>query len=938
MAVKEVIDHIGFDSYRVRKNGTWSSKTPYTETYTFFDIAPGDAIAVFLKELSAGDINQVANYISKKEHPDSINASFCKGDPYSGEPIVYSTKQSALSDSDRWIYFSGFTISNTQDKTGFYLLYENNRNAELKDLFLHTSVSVYTSGDDSKPTAPVAESPSGGEVNGYSSIRFSWKKGTSGNYPIKSNVVHISKNGNTSIDAPVVYSDTSYYDYPEKRLKELGSESFSDGDTVYWRVGAKTLFSDYVFSDWLSTAVRFKTPVLTQTTPVNESKRGNTAITFRWNATEATPSSVELQYSYNGTSWVTYSGTKYSTYATIPSKYFNIGTVYWRVRAKNSYGDWGEWSDAVSFTVAEALPSTTAKTVGYFKRADPSVLSWSSSSDYGTVNGAEVEYYDDQNDTWVSLGSVSGTVREITVPGNTFPLADSIRWHVRSFNGAHEPGAWSENAIATIDRITSATPASPINGASRNEKQSITFQWITTNDLSSAPTGADLQYRYADDEWKTFGHVDGSEKEFTADPDLFIGAIVYWRVRAYNQDGVAGGWSSEAKFTTVDAPSVSAPQSPIGTIEDTDSELTFTWTTSSTSGSEPTGADVQYSYDGSTWETLGHTDGTRSLTVEGGTIHAGTVQWRVRSYNRNGTAGAWSSPATFVAHAAPRILDILADGKPFTTITWQATDQENYHIIIDDTITIGPVFSDDKSYQLSDYLEDGLHTVKLRVQNSMSIWSEWSEVTFNVVNVPGDEIFLQGISNADTLLSWDDAFGGPYMIYRDGKLIGESGKKAFTDRVILGEHNYHVIRRLDDGYYSISNIYAGVMSTKVTLMAPLTGGEWTPLQKSENAKRTERFTRKRAVAYHHFSGNKFPTPEVGEQEELIGEYDVAWMYTEEGARVLDSLIGQAIIIKSRGNEVMIGVFEGYTKVNRKQFHGFSFNLTQMDWEDYVCEE
>lgn len=239
---------------------------------------------------------------------------------------------------------------------------------------------------------------------------------------------------------------------------------------------------------------------------------------------------------------------------------------------------------------------------------------------------------------------------------------------------------------------------------------------------------------------------------------------------------------------------------------------------------------------------------------------------------------------------------------------------------------------------MSDYLEDGLHTVKLRVQNSMSIWSEWSEVTFNVVNVPGDEIFLQGISNADTLLSWDDAFGGPYMIYRDGKLIGESGKKAFTDRVILGEHNYHVIRRLDDGYYSISNIYAGVMSTKVTLMAPLTGGEWTPLQKSENAKRTERFTRKRAVAYHHFSGNKFPTPEVGEQEELIGEYDVAWMYTEEGARVLDSLIGQAIIIKSRGNEVMIGVFEGYTKVNRKQFHGFSFNLTQMDWEDYVCEE
>lgn len=921
-------------SYRTRVSGSWSSKKDYPSSGTLPDIAPGDAIAVFIERLPYGLKTYALLHIlyTVATGYSDLISYLIKGDPYSEETIEYGQGE-FNNNGYSWIEAD---IPNTVN-SGFCIQISNTGDAAFKG-FRISDVTIHTEGDDTPPTAPTALSPNGGEVDGYNKIRFSWQNGASGKYPIDRKNVQISKNGVTPLDAPTVDKDASYYDYPAGRLKDLGPESFSDGDTVYWRVGAKTLFSDYAFSDWLSTAVRFKTPVLTQTTPVNESKRGNTAITFRWNATEATPSSIELQYSYNGTSWVTYSGTKYPTYATIPSKYFNIGTVYWRVRAKNSYGDWGEWSDAVSFTVAEALPSTTAKTVGYFKRADPSVLSWSSSSDYGTVNGAEVEYYDDQNDTWVSLGSVSGTVREITVPGNTFPLADSIRWHVRSFNGVHEPGAWSENAIATIDRITSATPASPINGASRNEKQPITFQWTTTNDLSSAPTGADLQYRYADNEWQTLGHKDGSEKEFTADPDLFIGAIVYWRIRAYNQDGVAGEWSSEARFTTIDAPSVSSPQFPIGTIEDTDSELTFTWTTSSTSGTAPTGADVQYSYDGSTWETLGHTDGTRSLTVQGGTIHAGTVQWRVRSYNRNGTAGVWSSPATFVARAAPRILEVLADGKPFTMFTWQATDQQTYEIEVDG-IKYGSFFGTEKAFRLPDYLEDGTHTVKVRVQNAMNIWSNPVELTFSVLNVPGESLHLSGDFDLDAELFWDDeSESSDYLIYRDGKLIGETQQKAFTDRVVLGEHTYYVINRFSSGYYSKSNEVECTLSTSITQISLLSGGEWMPLEKSENAQQTQRFTHSRNVAYHHFSGDKNPTPEVSDEESLVGEFDAAWFYTEEGAKKLRSLLGQALIIKSRGDEVVIGVLEAYTKVNRKHFQGYAFNIHQMEWKDYVCVE
>ena len=698
--------------------------------------------------------------------------------------------------------------------------------------------------------------------------------------------------------------------------------------------------------------VAYERPQISIIKPVGEVD-GSTKIQFEW--ASQTPSGkagnyVEIDYSYDQESWenLTSGGRAASEHNhTYESNWriFNPGVVYYRIREKVYKGNYGEYAYG-SFTALESVPyvSELKPNGKYQDKSAPINLTWYASISYGAIAGSELEYDLSDGQGWRSLGTVTGSDKSYTVPANTFPAVaytdnaqrtGGIRIRVRSKNAY---SSWAEASFTTVDAPTTARPASPANGASKSERQSITFQWYTSNITGSNPSGADLQYRYADDTWQTLGHVDGNEKTFTAEPDTFIGAVVYWRVRAYNQDGIAGDWSSEAYFSTIDAPSVSTPISPSGTIEDTDSDLVFRWSTSSTSGSTPTGADLQYSYDGITWLVLGHTDGTTQLTVSGGRIHAGTVQWQVRSYNRNGTPGAWSASATFVAHAAPRILDLITDDKPFTTFTWQATDQRDYHIVIDDDLVIGPVFDEVKTYQLTDYLEDGLHTVKIRVQNEMSVWSEWAETQFQVLNIPDGEIELQGSWDIDADLFWEDqAADAEYMVYRDGGLIGKTHSKAFADRVVLGEHRYHVIRRLSDGCYSISNTVSGSMSTRLTRVAPLVGGEWLALVKSENAKRSERFTRRRKVAYHHFSGNKFPTPEIGDQEELIGEYDAAWMHTEEGAKILDSLVGQAIIVKSRSGKVIIGVLEGYTSGDKKHFSGFTFDLKQMDWEDYVCD-
>lgn len=597
----------------------------------------------------------------------------------------------------------------------------------------------------------------------------------------------------------------------------------------------------------------------------------------------------------------------------------------------------------------------------YQDRTSPIVLTWDQIYSDITVTHSDIQYaLPSDYDTWIDIGTVQGDSTTYTIPANTFPAIAGtstskpyggikLRAIAYNINGiASNDGNY--RAFVTVDSAIEVRDTSPKWGASADETKPISFSITTANNLSHMPpSDADMRWKTGDGEWQYLNHLADSMTPGTGGgnplantvvipANTFPGAVIFYQVRAYNQDGVAGDWSSEAYFSTIDAPSVSTPISPSGTIEDTDSDLVFRWSTSSTSGSTPTGADLQYSYDGITWLVLGHTDGTTQLTVSGGIIHAGTVQWQVRSYNRNGTPGAWSASATFVAHAAPRILDLITDGKPFTTFTWQATDQRDYHIVIDDDLVIGPVFDEVKTYQLTDYLEDGLHTVKIRVQNEMSVWSEWAETQFQVLNIPDGEIELQGSWDIDADLFWEDqATDAEYMVYRDGGLIGKTHSKAFADRVVLGEHRYHVIRRLSDGCYSISNTVSGSMSTRLTRVAPLVGGEWLALVKSENAKRSERFTRRRKVAYHHFSGNKFPTPEIGDQEELIGEYDAAWMHTEEGAEILDSLVGQAIIVKSRSGKVIIGVLEGYTSGDKKHFSGFTFDLKQMDWEDYVCD-
>ena len=512
-------------------------------------------------------------------------------------------------------------------------------------------------------------------------------------------------------------------------------------------------------------------PTVIPVSPKNTTLLYTDALQFTWTTERPTGypiNTTQLQYSYDGSSWtdlVTLSG---ETASYTSTQNLHAGTIYWRGRAKTYYSNLGAWSNAVSFVRQNELTTVHAQYPNhiYINRAQALTMRWTAQNNTNVITGFDLEYDANNGQGWQTLATIrNNSETSYTVPANTLPASTSITWRVRGYNSDSVAGAWSELSFATIDALTSSHPTSPRNGISLDETQPISFWWSTSNELGSQPAGAELQWATSSSEaaYQALGTVMGPSNTFTAPANTFPGSVIYWRVRSINQSGAAGPWGN-ANFTTRDTPSVAVPVSPIGTIENADSAILFVWDASNDSGSAPTGADVQISYDGDVWTTLGTTDGTTRLIVPGGTINAGIVYWRVRSYNRNHYAGDWSNPVSFAAYAAPKVLGLFSDGMPFTTFTWQVDGQVAYELHVDGK-SYGPYFDAGmRSFTLPEPLADGEHTASLRAQNKYALWSIWYPVSFTTQSSASVSLTLTADSGVDVALTWTGGNAQPPVI------------------------------------------------------------------------------------------------------------------------------------------------------------------------------
>ena len=566
------------------------------------------------------------------------------------------------------------------------------------------------------------------------------------------------------------------------------------GDDLEWR--ARGINQDNVPSPW-SEPARFTTAdplsVCTAVSPrngqfVNEKE----PISLTWTASNPLsgyiPSKSEIQWMAAGdadwTALATLTNSERSF--TVPANTFPSALITWRVRAYNNDDKPGAWAEATFTTEDELTVCTATAPTNLFRNPGSGIqFTWTSRNATSAITGFDLDYDANDGQGWQRFAQLRQTaVTSYTAPANTFPAVSTLKWRVRGYNDDNVAGGWSNVlTFATLDAETLAAPIYPINGVSADETAPIQFRWNTSNALRSDPAGAELQWATVDEEesYQALGAVTGTAKSLTVPANTFPGAVIYWRIRGVNQSGVKSRWL-KANFTTLDTPSVSVPVSPNGTIENTDEGIVFRWETSNISGTLPTAAEAQYRYENDEeWTELGSTDGTTHLEIDGGEIDAGTVYWRVRSFNRNGYAGDWSEPVSFAAYAAPKIRGVFADGQPYTTITWQVEGQLAYELRVDDKIYGAYFGAGVRSFTLPDPLADGSHIAELRAQNKYGLWSKWSAVEFSVQSAATSLLLLEAEGGTDVSLTWTG--GGsrpPEIIAHPESMRAQSGLVCFS--------------------------------------------------------------------------------------------------------------------------------------------------------------
>ena len=319
---------------------------------------------------------------------------------------------------------------------------------------------------------------------------------------------------------------------------------------------------------------------------------------------------------------------------------------------------------------------------------------------------------------------------------------------------------------------------------------------------------------------------------------LTSGKNYQFRAKIITDDGETSfsGW---ADFTTIDAtpgiPTIIYPQSKYLVGEE---PITLQWQHNVTTGSTQYAYDLQYQQASGWTNIVSHgVSSAQSYTLAASFFVAGTMYWRVRTYNTDDVAGDWGTSSANVIQAKP-VTPILygVTSSPRISINWQSVGQQAYRVIITDSAGAEVYNSYDtygtiQSLTIDDYLPDGNYVIKLQIENGLGIWSDPAYQSIKVSNSsqPGDDILTATPVSGGVRLSisipeptgasyvGDDVYVGevyaahqPYnasgtrYILRDGEPIAEISGTAYTDYTCSGLHEY-VCRIVLDGNYHDTN-------------------------------------------------------------------------------------------------------------------------------------
>lgn len=251
-----------------------------------------------------------------------------------------------------------------------------------------------------------------------------------------------------------------------------------------------------------------------------------------------------------------------------------FSTVYATINTPNSankpYINLEYSDDIIGVDVVPTYPIGSAT----ISKALDTVFSWSTPPQ--SVNTLEAVTATSMKFRWRYSGAATytevdvGTVKTYTLPAGTLENG-TLEWQVEavSNSGITTTSAWTSVEVA--EPLSTAVIVSPKNtvldGTSSN-----TFRWEHVISNGTPQTQFELQTSSDNEDWTTLQNVSTSDTFAEIPANTLDGGDLYWRVRTYNSDGVAGEWS-ESVYCIV----IAAPDAPIVSVVDSSPRFAVRW-------------------------------------------------------------------------------------------------------------------------------------------------------------------------------------------------------------------------------------------------------------------------------------------------------------------------------------------------------------------------
>lgn len=424
----------------------------------------------------------------------------------------------------------------------------------------------------------------------------------------------------------------------------------------------------------------------------------------------------------------------------------------------------------------------------------------------------------------------------------------------------------------------------------------------------------------------------GTAKSLTVTANTFPAkSTIEWMVEltTYGELTATSNWVT---VTTEDVTSTARAVSPRSTTVDGAQPIKFEWEHIINTGTAQTAADIQTSTDGSTWTDLASVTGADTYyTAAANAFAAGSKYWRVRTYNADSVAGAWSDAAQFVVVAAPTTPVISIQSlSPRPEITWQTNEQDAYQVRLGSLYDSKIQFGAEKRWKCPIYLEDGDYTVSVRVQNSFGLWSDWGVGALPITNTPGSAITLAATAGRETALVWESDGYDYYIVYRDETAIAKTQGSSYIDRLAIGEVTYRVRGCYDDSAnYGLSNAVAITVTCETIMLLDIAANKWLTLRLSEEQHRQTIVTTAQNIYLVQMAGQTYPTAEHSIHRSKTVDVSCAFANNAE-SRELENMLGKLVCVKTPRGNAVVGYLSELTKNSNSFYDAFTFTVTQIN--------